>query len=139
MMILLRMPFIFACILLITATGAFGQINAAPEGYTLLFNGADFTNWHVPEGDGGHWRIVDGVIDYDALSEAAEDKSLWTEKEYGDFELHVDWRIKETPFINPNVPIVKPDGSHKKDANGREIRISVPDSDSGIYVRGTSK
>ena len=35
--------------------------------------------------------------------------------------------------------IVLPDGSHKKDENGRDIRIPVPDSDSGIYVRGSSK
>jgi len=38
-----------------------------PEGYTSLFNGKDFTNWAVPEGDNGHWKIVDGVIDYDGI------------------------------------------------------------------------
>lgn len=104
-----------------------------------IFNGRDFSGWLVPEGDNGHWKIVDGVIDYDALSEATEGKDLWTEKEYGDFVLRVEWRIKETPFVNPNIPIVKPDGTHKLDAEGKEIRISVPDSDSGIYLRGTSK
>ena len=59
--------------------------------------------------------------------------------EYTDFVLKVDWRIKETPYTNPNVPIVMPDGSHKLDENGEVIRMAVPDSDSGIYVRGTSK
>jgi len=59
-----------------------------------------------------------------------------TEKEYGDFVLQLDWRIKDTPFINPNVPIVKPDGTHKLDAEGNEIHISLPDSDSGIFLRG---
>ena len=112
---------------------------APPDGFTSLFNGEDFTNWLVPEGDNGHWRIVDGVIDCDAMSEASGDKSLWSEKEYKDFVLQLDWRIKETPFINPRVPIVKPDGTHKLDADGKEIHISVPDSDSGIYLRGTSK
>ncbi len=110
-----------------------------PEGFTALFNGTDFTHWKLPEGDNGHWRVVDGVIDYDALSEAEGDKCLWTEAEYGDFVLQLDWRIKETPFLNPNVPIVKPDGSHKLDADGKPIRMTVPDSDSGLYVRGTSK
>src|SRR5262249_39413535 len=53
--------------------------------------------------------------------------------------MRVDWRIKETPYINPRVPIIKPDGTHKKDANGNEIHMSVPDSDSGILLRGQGK
>ena len=36
--------------------------NVAPRGFTALFNGRDFTGWKVPEGDGGHWKIIDGVI-----------------------------------------------------------------------------
>jgi hypothetical protein len=110
-----------------------------PEGFVSLFNGTDFTHWKVPEGDNGHWRIVDGVIDYDASSEATGDKNLWSAKEYGDFTLLVDWRIKETPYNNPKVPIIKPDGTHKKDAQGNEIRMSLPDSDSGIFLRGQGK
>jgi hypothetical protein len=92
----------------------------------------------VPEGDNGHWKIVDGVIDYDARSEAAK-KDLWTAASYGDFVLRLDWRIKETPYVNPNVPIVLPTGLHKKGADGKEITIAVPDSDSGIFLRGDSK
>jgi hypothetical protein len=101
-----------------------------------LFNGEDFTNWKVPEGDNGHWKIIDGVIDYDAESEAEEDKSLWSEKDYKDFIILVDWRIKETPWKNPRVPFILPSGLHKLDENGKEIRIIVPDSDSGIMYRG---
>ena len=110
-----------------------------PAGFVSLFNGRDFAGWEVPVGDHGHWKILDGVIDYDALSEAEEDKSLWTDREYGNFTLRVDWRIKETPYKNPRVPIVLPDGSHKRDANGDAIQIVVPDSDSGIYLRGSTK
>lgn len=109
-----------------------------PEGFEVLFNGTDFTNWVVPKGDNDHWKILDGVIDYDAESEA-EDKNLWSEKEYADFVLYVDWRIKETPWVNPNVPIIKPDGTHKKNEKGEEIKIKVPDSDSGIFLRGQGK
>lgn len=108
-------------------------------GFVSLFNGKDFSGWKVPEGDNGHWKIIDGVIDYDASSEAEGDKNLWSEKEYGDFTLNVDWRIKETPYLNPRVPIIKPDGTHKKDADGNEIKITVPDSDSGIFLRGQGK
>jgi hypothetical protein len=111
----------------------------APDGFTPLFNGRDLTGWKVPEGDNGHWRVVDGVIDYDAESEAKGDKSLASEKSFGDYVLRLDWRIKATPFVNPNVFILKPDGSHKRDADGKEIRLAVPDSDSGIYMRGMSK
>jgi Domain of Unknown Function (DUF1080) len=109
------------------------------EGFTPLFNGRDFTGWKVPAGDNGHWRVADGVIDYDAESEASGDKALWSEKAFGDFTLKVDWRIKSTPYVNPNVFIIKPDGSHKKDADGKDIRLAVPDSDSGVYLRGASK
>ena len=122
------------------ATGfAMARVGGAqvPDGFTPLFNGRDFTGGKVPAGDNGHWRIVDGVIDYDAESEAKE-KDLWTERSYRDFTLRVDWRIKSTPYVNPNVPIIRFDGTHKKDAAGKDIRISVPDSDSGIYLRGTS-
>lgn len=111
----------------------------SPNGFVSLFDSKTFAGWTVPEGDNGHWKIVDGVIDYDASSEAPGDKNLWTKKEYGNFILRADWRIKETPYINPRVPIVKPDGTHKLGADGKEIRISVPDSDSGIFLRGQGK
>ncbi len=104
-----------------------------------LFNGRDFTNWKVPVGDNGHWKIVDGVIDYDAASEAPDDKSVWSERSYRNFTFYVDWRIKETPYINPRVPIIMHNGLHKKNENGEPITISVPDSDSGILLRGQGK
>jgi hypothetical protein len=109
------------------------------DGFTPLFNGKNFTGWKVPAGDNGHWRVLDGVIDYDAGSEAAGDKSLWSEQQFGDFVLKVEWRIKSTPYINPGVPIILSNGNHKKDADGKEIQLSVPDSDSGIYLRGAGK
>lgn len=110
------------------------------EGFTPLFNGRDLSGWKIPAGDNGHWKVVDGVIDYDAESESqAEDKNLWSEREFANFVLKAEWRIKETPFTNPRVPIIRFDGTHKKDAAGNDIRISVPDSDSGFFLRGTSK
>jgi len=110
-----------------------------PRGFTSIFNGTDFSGWKVPEGDGGHWKILDGVIDYDAQSEAEGDKALWSDKEYGNFVLRVEWRIKETPYVNPRVKIILPSGLHKKDADGQDVNMAVPDSDSGIYVRGMPK
>jgi hypothetical protein len=109
-----------------------------PAGVVSLFNGRDFSGWKVPAGDNGHWKIVDGVIDYDAASESTSDKNLWTEREYTDFVLQVDWRIKETPYVNPNVPYILPDGSHARDVKGKEMKLALPDSDSGIFIRGSA-
>jgi len=131
----LPMIVVVATMLLIPRTAA----EQSPVGFVTLFNGRDFAGWKVPAGDNGHWRVVDGVIDYDADSEASGDKNLWSERTFRDFVLRVDWRIKSTPYVNPAVPIIRFDGSHKKDASGRDIRISVPDSDSGIFLRGSSK
>lgn len=131
----------FSVFFMACQTGA--QKNAdsqdVPDGFTSIFNGSDFSGWKVPTGDNGHWKIIDGVIDYDAESEAEEDKNLWTDREYRDFELYVDWRIKETPWKNPRVPLIMPDGTHKLNEKGEEIQMVVPDSDSGILLRGQGK
>ncbi len=111
-----------------------------PEGFTPLFNGKDLSGWKVPAGDNGHWKVIDGVIDYDARSESrAQDKSLWTEKSFGDFVLRVDWRLKTDPGFRHPVQIILPDGSHKKGPDGKDETVEIDDVDSGIYLRGSSK
>jgi hypothetical protein len=126
----------FALLLAVATSCAPAADNTPPEGFVALFNGKDFTGWKVPEGDNGHWKVVDGVIDYDARSEAKGSKDLVTEKQFTDFVLRVDWRIKETPYTNPNVPYILPDGTHARDVQGKEIRMALPDSDSGVILRG---
>ena len=118
---------------------AHGAEEEPPPGFVALFNGRDFSGWKVPEGDGGHWKVVEGVIDYDAESEAKGDKSLWSEREYGDHVLLVDWRIKEAPYINRGIPYILPDGTHARDIHGKEMRLALPDADSGVYVRGSGR
>ena len=136
----MRTRFALLALTVVLTHSATGQSDSAPEGFVSLFNGEDLSGWRVPEGDGGHWKVVDGVIDYDAESEAEGDRSLWTEDEFGDYVLRIDWRIKDvSAYTNPGVPIIMPDGSHKLDANGEEIRMAVPDSDSGILPRGHGK
>jgi hypothetical protein len=114
---------------------------APPEGFISLFNGTDLTGWKVPAGDNGHWKVVNGMIDCDAKSEAkVPDKSLWTEKSFKDFVLLMDWRLKLEPaYKNKNVPVILPDGSHLKDSSGKEVKIEIDDVDSGVYLRGSSK
>jgi hypothetical protein len=116
-----------------------GREAQTEPGFQSLFDGTDFSRWIIPEGDNGHWKIVeqDGqrVIDYDARSEAAGNKNLVSKQEFGDFVLRLDWRIKEAPYINPNVFHVLPDGSHGRGIDGKEIKLALPDTDSGIYLR----
>ena len=60
----------------------------APVGFVSLFNGRDLTGWKVPEGDKGHWKVVDGVLFFDGDGE-----NICTAKDCEDFELLVDWKI----------------------------------------------
>ena len=128
------------CFLANAANAAPPSTVPPPPGFTSLFNERDLAGWRIPEGDNGHWKAIDGVIDYDARSEAPRGKQdLWTEKDYGDFVLLIDWRIKETSGITL-IPEVLPNGSYKLDRNGkRVIAMERPNADSGIYLRGLKK
>lgn len=127
-----------AGLLLLTISGLSLAAGEQEDGFVSLFNGEDFTGWTVPEGDNGHWRVVDGVIDYDAGSEAEGDKNLWTEAEYGNFILKIDWRIKQTSGLY-DVPIVLHDGSYLTGPDGRKLTLKMPNADSGIYLRGVGR
>jgi len=101
--------------LVVTAEAA-AALNEPPEGFTALFNGKDLTGWkgllkgpydnpakratltaeeyqkHQKEADDNmraHWDVVDGVLHFDGKG-----RSLCTAKDYGDFEMFVDWKIK---------------------------------------------
>jgi len=108
------------------------------EGFVSLFNGRDLAGWRIPEGDNGHWKVVRGVIDYDALSEAKGEKHLWSEKSYQDFTLRLDWKIKRTTGFY-NMPVVLPDGSVELGPDGKPITHARPNADSGVYLRGVGK
>ncbi|MGV3486829.1 MAG: 3-keto-disaccharide hydrolase [Planctomycetaceae bacterium] len=111
----------------------------ATDKFVPLFNGLDLRGWKIPEGDNGHWRVAKGAIDYDAMSEATGDKNLWSEKTYKNFELIVDWRIKDTHSDNPRVYQLLPDGTEATGPDGKPAPLTLPDSDSGIYLRGDGK
>ena len=115
-----------------------GKPNTPPAGFTALFNGKDLTGWKGLVGNPKtraamspeelakkqeeadkvareHWKVEDGVLVYSGKGRM----SLCTAKDYGNFELFVDWKIKEDgdsgiylrgtpqvqiwdPFNNPN-------------------------------------
>ena len=84
--------------------------NTPPPGFTALFNGKDLTNWQglidlraraklskeelaVKQKEANekylpHWTVKDGILIYDGKGQ-----SLQTAKDYGNFELFVDWKI----------------------------------------------
>jgi len=107
------------------------------KGWKSLFNGKDFTGW-VGDARGKpreiRWKVVDGVMANDGKA----GHSLWTKEEFGDFMLHVEWRFTRTEGKYP-MKIILPDGSYKKDANGKVISIPTPNADSGIMLRGVGK
>ena len=53
--------------------------------------------------------------------------------------LRLEWRLKTEPGFENHIPIILPDGSHKKGADGKELKETIEDLDSGVYVRGSSK
>ena len=129
---------LIAGLIVVASACAPGRVAPAEKGWTPLFNGRDLGGWRVPEGDNGHWKVVDGVIDYDARSEAKGDKNLWTERSYRDFVVRFDWRLKEYAGLWRMYNVL-PDGSHETDAAGKPIVTMRPNVDSGIYLRGSSK
>ena len=86
--------------------------NTPPPGFTALFNGKDLSGWkglahknavqrRALSGDAlekaqtaadetmrEHWSVIDGILTYDGKGQ-----SLCTAKDYGDFELYIDWKI----------------------------------------------
>jgi hypothetical protein len=114
------------------------QIADVAEGFVPLYSGADLHGWKADPGHAGHWQPKDWILSYDGRSEA-EDKNLWTEKEYGDLTLICDWRWTRKPEPVAR-PVVLPSGETAVGADGRPQQVEVPDAgDSGIYLRGSSK
>jgi len=82
-----------------------------PEGFTALFNGVNLDGWKGLVGNPksrkfpteaplavsqkaadekmrAHWNVADGALVFDGKGD-----SLCTAKDYGDFEMFVDWKI----------------------------------------------
>lgn len=109
------------------------------QGFVTLFNGHDLDGWTVRQPENHEWSVVDGVIDCHPSGDAPGDRNLWSKKEFGDFDLWVDWRIKESPFVNRKARVILPDGTYQKDDAGNIITVSAPNTDSGVFLRGQHK
>ncbi len=76
--------------------------DATSSPWTDLFNGKDFIGWkHDPLGK-AEYTIVDGAI-HGKTVEGSSNSFLYTEKEYGDFELEFEVRVHDN--LNSGVQI----------------------------------
>jgi hypothetical protein len=106
--------FVGVCMVSLFATCALAADNVAPPGFVALFNGKDLTGWKglvanppkrakmAPEelaesqkkADDdmrAHWSVEDGVLIFDGKK--LEGYNLCAAKDYGNFEMYVDWKI----------------------------------------------
>jgi hypothetical protein len=115
-------------------------VAAADEGFRSLYNGMDLRGWRQVPGNREHWQAQDWMLTYDGQSEAdGEEKHLWTDQEFANFKLIIDWCLPAEPTME-TVPVILPDGTQAVDANGNGLTVAVRDAgDSGIYLRGTAK
>lgn len=108
------------------------------RGFVPLYTGIDLSGWRQVPGQAGHWQPKDWILHYDGKCETPEprDKHLWTAKEYGDFELIVDWRLPAKP-VKKSYPVVLPSGDDQRDDKGNIVQREVDDAgNSGILLRG---
>lgn len=93
-----------AAVLLLVAGIGFAYGNASSQGekgFVSLFNGKDLTGW---EGDPQLWSVRDGMIIGKHPMDKTTNRYLCTKEKYGDFILHVSWKLMN-PKGNSGVQI----------------------------------
>jgi hypothetical protein len=59
----------------------------APEDALVLFDGKNWDHWQTLDGGAPKWTIKEG-----AMTVVGGSKDIRTKKEFGDFQLHIEWR-----------------------------------------------
>lgn len=112
------------------------EIADVAHDWTNLYTGLDLSGWKVLKEHEGHWQPRDWRLYYDGKS----GKDLWSEKEYGDFQMVCDWRLDPKHAKKTMRPVILANGEYEKTADGKVKEVEVLDAgDSGIYLRGSSK
>lgn len=110
------------------------MIASSDEGFVPLYNGVNFDGWKFTKAHEGHFVANDWTISHDGQGE-----DLWSTRSFKNFVLIADWRWTGPATPTPR-PVILPDGTEKKGADGKPEMVTVPDAgDSGIYLRGSSK
>jgi hypothetical protein len=84
-------------LLAVLLTGAAMMPSAKKSDWTSLFDGKTFAGWHTYNNPGQpvseKWIIADGAMHYTGGRGGGD---LVTDKEFGNFELEIEWKIAET-------------------------------------------
>lgn len=67
------------------------QYGEAPSDAIILFDGKDLNQWESMDGGPAKWTVSDG-----AMTVVRGAKDIRTKQEFGDFQLHIEWR---TPAV----------------------------------------
>lgn len=105
-------------------------------GFTRIFDGQSLDGWKPDKAGDASWTAINGILKHNGAAKPAGE--LWTEKEYGDFTLVMDWRWSGTGPVMKR-PEIGPDGLEKKGPDGKPLTVEVQELDSGVYLRGNSK
>jgi len=82
----------FLGLLLVSCVAVPFGLNAADDaGFRLLFNGKDLSGWN---GDESLWKVADNCIVGDSPG-IKHNQFLCTKEEFGDFELKLEFRMKD--------------------------------------------
>lgn len=107
--------------------------------WITLFDGKNLDEWTVRSPIAKKiWTVKDGVIDCSPIANPRVDKNLWSKRSFGDFILRLEWRISDLKGMS-EIPTILPDGTYLQDNQGNNVLTKMPISDSGVYVRGSSK
>ncbi len=107
-----------------------------------LFDGDSLEEHWTFRSDAGRtvWSVQNEVIDCSPRTQPeGEDKHLWSKREFGDVQLRLEWRIKDTKGGKYEMPQIRPDGSYETNDQGERVTVRRRNADSGIYLRGTPK
>ena len=111
------------------------------EDFKSMFDGKTMKGWKMVTGHKGHWRAVNGVIDYDGKSEAKTRaaQSLYSQQWYHDFTFKFEWRLSSEPKMLDNRKL-NPEQGWVRTSDGKyEKERYLSAGDSGVYLRGTSQ
>ena len=107
----------------------------APPAIERLFNDNDLKGWKTPGDVAWAWTVKDGVI-RGITDEKAHGKELWSERDFGDFVLELDWRFPDPP-VKKMLKIILPNGDDALNEDGTKKKEErLVGGDSGILIRG---
>ena len=112
---------------------------AKQAGFSSLFDGVSLQGWKQTDAIKDRWQAADGVIRLSPKQPPrirGEDDHLWTQAEFRNFDLLVQWRLTERPERR-TMNAFTADGLFRRDEEGRRAKHEVMHAgDSGIILRG---